>query len=477
MELIFEKHKEGRGNYTFPEFEEDVEIPEEYKRKAPLNLVEVPENEVVRHYVRLSQLNYAVDIGFYPLGSCTMKYNPKLNEEVSRFPGFTNIHPLTPDHLVQGALEVMYETIEILKKLTGMDGGTLQPSAGAHGELTGILIIKAYLKDKGEGNRDEVLIPDSAHGTNPATASMAGFKAVEVKSDKDGLLSIDDLKSKLSERTVGLMITNPNTLGLYERRIREICDLVHKAGGLVYMDGANFNALMGWIKPGDTGVDVMHLNLHKTFSVPHGGGGPGGGVLLVKEHLKEFLPVPVVERSENGYYFNWNLPKSIGKVHTFYGHFLAVVRAYAYILSMGFEGLKRASADAVLNANYLKKLLEDEFKVEYPSTCMHEFVISAKPIKDDTGVKAVDIAKRLLDYGFHAPTVYFPLIVPEALMIEPTETETKETLERFAEVMKRIKEESYKEPEKVKNSPYNTPVGRLDEVKAAKELKVSFFEG
>jgi glycine dehydrogenase subunit 2 len=477
MELIFEKHKEGRGNYTFPEFEEDVEIPEEYKRKAPLNLVEVPENEVVRHYVRLSQLNYAVDIGFYPLGSCTMKYNPKLNEEVSRFPGFTNIHPLTPDHLVQGALEVMYETIEILKKLTGMDGGTLQPSAGAHGELTGILIIKAYLKDKGEGNRDEVLIPDSAHGTNPATASMAGFKAVEVKSDKDGLLSIDDLKSKLSERTVGLMITNPNTLGLYERRIREICDLVHKAGGLVYMDGANFNALMGWIKPGDTGVDVMHLNLHKTFSVPHGGGGPGGGVLLVKEHLKEFLPVPVVERSENGYYFNWNLPKSIGKVHTFYGHFLAVVRAYAYILSMGFEGLKRASADAVLNANYLKKLLEDEFNVEYPSTCMHEFVISAKPIKDDTGVKAVDIAKRLLDYGFHAPTVYFPLIVPEALMIEPTETETKETLERFAEVMKRIKEEAYKEPEKVKNAPYNTPVGRLDEVKAAKELKVSFFEG
>lgn len=477
MELIFEKHKEGRGNYTFPEFEEEVEIPEEYKRKSPLNLVEVPENEVVRHYVRLSQLNYAVDIGFYPLGSCTMKYNPKLNEGVSRFPGFTNIHPLTPDHLVQGALEVIYETIEILKKLTGMDGGTLQPSAGAHGELTGILIIKAYLKDKGEGNRDEVLIPDSAHGTNPATASMAGFKAVEVKSDKDGLLSIDDLKSKLSERTVGLMITNPNTLGLYERRIREICDLVHKAGGLVYMDGANFNALMGWIKPGDMGVDVMHLNLHKTFSVPHGGGGPGGGVLLVKEHLKEFLPVPVVERSENGYYFNWNLPKSIGKVHTFYGHFLAVVRAYAYILSMGFEGLKRASADAVLNANYLKKLLEDEFKVEYPSTCMHEFVISAKPIKDETGVKAIDIAKRLLDYGFHAPTVYFPLIVPEALMIEPTETETKETLERFAEVMKRIKEEAYKEPEKVKNAPYNTPVGRLDEVKAAKELKVSFFEG
>ncbi len=476
MELIFEKHKEGSCYYAFPEFEGEVEISEEYRRNIPLNLVEVSENEVVRHYVKLSHMNYAVDIGFYPLGSCTMKYNPKLNEEVSRLPGFTNIHPLTPEAFVQGALEIIYDTIEILKKLTGMDGGTLQPSAGAHGELTGILIIKAYLKDKGEGHRDEVLIPDSAHGTNPATASMAGFKAVEVKSDKDGLLSIEDLRSKLSEKTAGLMITNPNTLGLYEKRIREICDLVHEAGGLVYMDGANFNAIMGWIKPGDTGVDVMHLNLHKTFSVPHGGGGPGGGVLLVKEHLKEFLPVPVVEKSEKGYYFNWNLPKSIGKVHTFYGHFLAVVRAYAYILSMGFEGLKRASADAVLNANYLKKLLEDEFRVEYPSTCMHEFVISAKPIRDETGVKAIDIAKRLLDYGFHAPTVYFPLIVPEALMIEPTETETKETIERFAEVMKRIKKEAYEDPDKVKNSPYSTPVRRLDEVKAAKDLKVSFFE-
>ncbi|MEO0150033.1 MAG: aminomethyl-transferring glycine dehydrogenase subunit GcvPB, partial [candidate division WOR-3 bacterium] len=339
MKTIFEKHKEGSSNYTFPEFEYEVEIPEEYKRKIPLNLVEVPENEVVRHYIKLSQKNYGVDIGFYPLGSCTMKYNPKINEELSRLPGFTHLHPHTPEKLAQGALEVMYELQEILKELTGMDAATLQPSAGAQGELTGILIIKAYLKDKGQGHRDEVLIPDSAHGTNPATASMAGFKAVEVKSDKDGLLSVEDLKGKLSDRTVGLMITNPNTLGLYERRIREICDLVHKAGGQVYMDGANFNALMGWIKPGDTGVDVIHLNLHKTFSVPHGGGGPGAGALLVKGHLKDYLPVPVVEKSENGYYFNWDLPKSIGKVHTFYGHFLAFIRAYAYILSMGSEGL------------------------------------------------------------------------------------------------------------------------------------------
>ncbi|MEO0214406.1 MAG: aminomethyl-transferring glycine dehydrogenase subunit GcvPB [candidate division WOR-3 bacterium] len=477
MKTIFEKHKEGSSNYTFPEFEYEVEIPEEYKRKIPLNLVEVPENEVVRHYIKLSQKNYGVDIGFYPLGSCTMKYNPKINEELSRLPGFTHLHPHTPEKLAQGALEVMYELQEILKELTGMDAATLQPSAGAQGELTGILIIKAYLKDKGQGHRDEVLIPDSAHGTNPATASMAGFKAVEVKSDKDGLLSVEDLKGKLSDRTVGLMITNPNTLGLYERRIREICDLVHKAGGQVYMDGANFNALMGWIKPGDTGVDVIHLNLHKTFSVPHGGGGPGAGALLVKGHLKDYLPVPVVKKSENGYYFNWDLPKSIGKVHTFYGHFLAFIRAYAYILSMGSEGLRKAAGDAVLNANYLKHLLEKDFKVAYPSVCMHEFVITAKPIKDETGVRALDIAKRILDYGMHAPTVYFPLIVPEALMIEPTETETKETLEDFAKIMKKIKEEAYNDPEKVKNAPYNTPVRRLDEAKAAKELKVSFFEG
>ncbi len=476
MELIFEKNKEGVPHFNFPEFDYEVDIPEEYKRKKPLETVSVPENEVVRHYVKLSQLNYAVDIGFYPLGSCTMKYNPKINEEISRLVGFMHIHPLSPPETVQGALEVMYKTQEILKELTGMDHATLQPSAGAQGELTGILMIKAYHKDRGEVQRNEVLIPDSAHGTNPATATMAGFKAVEVKSNDKGLLDIEDLKSKLSEKTVGLMITNPNTLGLYERQIEEICELVHNAGGLVYMDGANFNALMGWIKPGDTGIDVIHLNLHKTFSVPHGGGGPGGGAILVKDILKDYLPVPVVSYDGEKYFLDYNVPKSIGKVHTFYGHFLAVLRAYAYLISMGGEGLKKAAGDAVLNANYLKHLLEDEFEVAYPGVCMHEFVLTAKNIRNDTGVKTVDIAKRLLDYGVHAPTVYFPLIVQEALMIEPTETETKETLERFADILKRIKREAYENPEIVKSAPHNTPVRRLNEVKAAKELKVSYYE-
>jgi len=474
--VIFEKHKEGTARFPITDFPVEYDIPEELRRRVPLNLPEVPENEVVRHYVRLSQKNWGVDIGFYPLGSCTMKYNPKFNEDVSRLPGFTHLHPHAPTRLVQGALKLMYELQEYLKKLTGMDGATLQPVAGASGELTGIFMIKAYLKHKGEEHRDEVLIPDSAHGTNPATASMAGFKAIEVKSNDRGTLDVEDLKSKLSDRTVGLMITNPNTLGLFERDIREITDLVHGAGGQVYMDGANFNAIMGWVSLADLGIDVVHLNLHKTFSTPHGGGGPGAGAVLVREHLKDFLPVPTVEYDpEKGeYYLNYDRPLSIGKVHAFYGHFLVMVRAYAYILSMGGEGLKQAAADAVLNANYLRHLIEREYKIAYPTRNMHEFVATAMPIKRETGVRTYDIAKRLLDYGFHAPTVYFPLIVPEALMIEPTETETKETLEAFADALLKIKREAYENPEVVKTAPHTTPVRRLDEVKAAKQLKVKW---
>ncbi len=474
--VIFEKHKEGTARFPVPDFPVEYGIPEELRRRVPLNLPEVPENEVVRHYVRLSQKNWGVDIGFYPLGSCTMKYNPKFNEDVSRLPGFTHLHPHASTHLVQGALRLMYELQEYLKKLTDLGGITLQPVAGASGELTGIFMIKAYLRHRGEGHRDEVLIPDSAHGTNPATASMAGFRAIEVKSNDKGTLDVEDLKSKLSDRTVGLMITNPNTLGLFERDIREITDLVHGAGGQVYMDGANFNAIMGWVNLSDLGIDVVHLNLHKTFSTPHGGGGPGAGAVLVKEHLKPFLPVPTVEYNpEKGeYYLNWDRPLSIGKVHAFYGHFLVMVRAYAYILSMGGEGLRQAAADAVLNANYLRHLIEGEYRIAYPTRNMHEFVATAMPIKRETGVRTYDIAKRLLDYGFHAPTVYFPLIVPEALMIEPTETETKETLEAFAETLIKIKREAYENPEVVKTAPHTTPVRRLDEVKAAKQLKVKW---
>ncbi len=474
--VIFEKHREGTARFPVPDFPAEYGIPPELRRTVPLDLPEVPENEVIRHYVRLSQKNWGVDIGFYPLGSCTMKYNPKFNEDVSRLPGFTHLHPHSPTHLVQGALRLMYDLQEYLKRLTGMDGVTLQPVAGASGELTGIFVIKAYLKHRGEAHRDEVLIPDSAHGTNPATSSMAGFKAVEVKSNDRGTLDVEDLKSKLSDRTVGLMITNPNTLGLFERDIRRITDLVHRAGGQVYMDGANFNALMGWVSLADLGIDVVHLNLHKTFSTPHGGGGPGAGAVLVREHLKDFLPVPVVEydEKEDRYYLDWERPLSIGKVHAFYGHFLVMVRAYAYILSMGGEGLKQAAADAVLNANYLRHLVEGEYRIAYPTRNMHEFVATASPIKRDTGVRTYDIAKRLLDYGFHAPTVYFPLIVPEALMIEPTETETKESLEAFADALIRIKREAYENPELVKEAPHGTPVRRLDEVRAAKQLKVKW---
>ncbi|NPB03927.1 MAG: glycine dehydrogenase subunit 2 [Thermotogae bacterium] len=474
--VIFEKNRDGVRGFPVPDFPKEYPIPQELRRTVPLGIPNVPENEVVRHYVRLSQKNWGVDIGFYPLGSCTMKYNPKFNEDVARLPQLTHLHPNAPDSLVQGALRIMYELQEYLKTLTGMEGATLQPVAGASGELTGILMIKAYLKHKGEGHRDEVLIPDSAHGTNPATASMAGFKAIEVRSNTNGTLDVEDLKAKVSDRTVGLMITNPNTLGLFEREIKEITRIVHEAGGQVYMDGANFNALMGWVSLADLGIDVVHLNLHKTFSTPHGGGGPGAGVVLMREHLWPFTPVPTVEYDPDSqrYHLNWDKPLSIGKMHTFYGHFLVMVRAYAYILSMGGEGLKQAAADAVLNANYLRHLLEGEFKVAYPTRNMHEFVLTAMPIKRETGVRTYDIAKRLLDYGFHAPTVYFPLIVPEALMIEPTETETKETLEAFAEALIKIKREAYENPELVKEAPHTTPVGRLDEVKAAKQLKVKW---
>ena len=479
--LIFDLTSPGRVGARPPE----TTVPEDPSLnelgallRDDLPLPEVAEPEVVRHYVALSRKNYHIDQGFYPLGSCTMKYNPKTNEDAAAMPGFSALHPLTPVSRAQGALALMHTLGEYLLDLTGFDDLTLQPAAGAHGELTALMMIKAHFAAKGEA-RDEMLTPDSAHGTNPASAAMVGMKVREIKSNAHGRVDLKHLAELLSDKTACVMITNPNTLGIFEEEILEVTKLVHRHGAFVYMDGANMNALLGRARPGDMGFDVMHLNLHKTFSTPHGGGGPGAGPVLVKRELAPYLPVPRVEKvpAEKGkapaYRWGSDYPHSIGKVHGQYGNFGMLVRAFTYILSFGLEGLTRISGIAVLNANYLKEKLKHGFAVPYDDRCMHEFVMSGTPLKE-RGLRTLDVAKRLLDYGFHAPTIYFPLIVEEALMIEPTESESKETLDLFVDAMKAILRECEEDPDLVHNAPHTTPVRRLDETKAARSpiLKV-----
>ncbi|WP_426349874.1 aminomethyl-transferring glycine dehydrogenase subunit GcvPB [Alloiococcus sp. CFN-8] len=469
--LIFELSREGRKAYSLPALdvpEKNIEelLPSEYLREEAPELPEVSELELVRHYTLLSKKNYSIDSGFYPLGSCTMKYNPKINEDMASNPGFSKIHPYQPEETVQGALELMYNLSKSLCEITGMDEVTLQPAAGAHGELAGLMLIKAYHEKRGDLKRKKIIVPDSAHGTNPASAAVAGFQVVEVKSLKDGSVDVESLKEVLNDEIAGLMLTNPSTLGIFERNIKEIAELVHEAGGLLYYDGANLNAIMGITRPGDMGFDVCHLNLHKTFSTPHGGGGPGAGPVGVKKELIPFLPVPMIGKKEK-FYLDYNYPDSIGKIKNFYGNFGVLVRAYTYILSMGGNGLKEASESAVLNANYLKERLKDSYKLPIDTPCKHEVVFAG--LKDkSTGVSTLEVAKRLIDYGFHPPTVYFPLIVDSALMMEPTETESKETMDAFIEAMEAIAKEAKENPEIFKTAPHNSPVRRIDEVRAAR---------
>jgi len=477
--LIFEKSRGGRRGCSLPECDVDKEnleklIPRKYLRQGTLGLPQVSEPDVVRHFTRLSQQNMGVDTNFYPLGSCTMKYNPKINEDIANLPGFTRIHPYQPEVSVQGTLQLLYDMEKLLCEISGMDRVSLQPAAGAHGELTSLMMIKAYYEDKKE-ERDTVLIPDSAHGTNPASSHLCGFRTVEVKSNKDGEIDLDDLKNKMSERVAVLMLTIPNTLGLFERNILEVSRIIHDRGGFLYLDGANLNALLGIVKPSDLGIDIMHFNLHKTFSTPHGGGGPGSGPVGVKGKLAAYLPVPTVEKDKKGYYLDYDRARSIGKVRSFYGNVEVIIKAYCYLRSLGKEGLKKISHNAVLNANYLMKRLKKYFYLPYDRYCMHEFVLSAEDQKMKD-VRTLDIAKRLLDFGFHPPTIYFPLIVKEALMIEPTETESKETLDEFVSSMIQIKKEIEEDPSVVKEAPHNLSIGRLDEVKAAKELKLRWEE-
>ncbi|MDP2471882.1 MAG: aminomethyl-transferring glycine dehydrogenase subunit GcvPB [Candidatus Palauibacterales bacterium] len=454
-------------------------IPTRHLRGKPARLPEVPENEVVRHYTELSLKNHHVDRALYPLGSCTMKYNPKVNEATCRLPGFAGLHPFTPQASAQGALKLMFELAEMLKEVAGMDEVTLQPAAGAQGEMTGVLLMRAYHDAHGEGStRRRILFPESAHGTNPATAAMAGFDAEEIPSDETGRVDLEALRENLDEAVAGLMLTNPNTLGVFESDIAEISKLVHEVGGLMYMDGANLNALMGVTRPGDMGYDVVHFNLHKTFSTPHGGGGPGAGPVAVKKHLAPYLPVPKVFRREDGSYgLDWDRPESVGKLHGFYGNFGVMVRAYTYMRMLGATGIRETAEAAVLNNAYLTALLKEDFDLPY-GRGMHESVFSGSSLKKRTDIKTMDVAKRLLDYGFHAPTVYFPLNVPEALMTEPTETETKQELERYAAAMKAIAREAETDPELVATAPHTTPVRRLDEGRAARQLDLKWsFSG
>jgi glycine dehydrogenase subunit 2 len=472
--LIFELSKEGRKAYSLPpcdvpEVNLDSVIPSSFIRDDEPELPEVSEVDVVRHYTNLSNKNYGVDTGFYPLGSCTMKYNPKINEDMAALGGFSNIHPLQPEETVQGALELMYELDGMLSEISGMERVTLQPAAGAHGELTGLMLIKAYHQSRGDNKRNKIIVPDSAHGTNPASAAVAGFEIVEIESDKNGAVDLDSLKSVLSDEIAGLMLTNPSTLGLFEKNIKQIADLVHEAGGLLYYDGANANAIMGIARPGDMGFDVLHLNLHKTFSTPHGGGGPGSGPVGVKKELVKFLPVPVIEKKGDSYILDYDRPDSIGKVRSFYGNFGVAVKAYSYIMSMGGEGLKEVSRKAVLNANYIMSKLKKYYELPIDQVCKHEFVLGGLP-ENDNHVTTLDVAKRLLDYGYHPPTIYFPLIVNNAIMIEPTETESLETLDSFIDIMIKIAGEAEEDPEILKTAPHDTAVRRIDEVKAARNL-------
>ncbi len=472
--VIFEKSVKGRMGVALPksdvpEISLSDSISPELLRETPAKLPEVSEPQVVRHYVNLSVKNHHVDKDFYPLGSCTMKYNPKINDALASLPGFANIHPHQSVENVQGALHIMFELEQMLLKITGMSEATLQPSAGSQGEFAGILIMKKYHEKNGE-KRKYIIIPETAHGTNPASVSLGGFKPREVKSDKRGRVDLEDLKSKLDDEVAGMMLTQPNTLGLFEDQIEEISDAVHNVGALMYMDGANMNAVVGLCKPAEMGFDIIHINLHKTFSTPHGGGGPGSGPIAVVEKLVPFLPIPKLIKNENGKY-NWksDIPDSIGRLHTFFGNFGILVRAYVYIRMLGDEGLKSMTRNAIINANYLKNKLKDVYNIPFTEGTLHEFVASGINQKAK-GVKALDIAKALLDYGFHAPTIYFPNNVPEAMMIEPTESETKETLDRFIEVMLKINDNINVDPDLIREAPITTPVTRLDETKANREL-------
>lgn len=475
VRLLKDLHKNGRKGMMIPEGGLENRpaselLPAEFLRDGEPSLPHISEVDTVRHFVNLSNLNYGVDNGFYPLGSCTMKYNPKINDEVAAL--FQDIHPALPDVYVQPLLGLLYELQQDLLEITGMDAITLQPAAGAHGELTSLLMAKAYFKDNGLTHKDTVIIPDSAHGTNPASATMAGFHVVTVKSDEEGLVDMDALRSMVNEHTAVLMLTNPNTLGKFEKNILEISQLIHNVGGLMYCDGANLNGILGWARPGDMGFDFAHLNLHKTFSTPHGGGGPGSGPVAVKKHIEPYLPKPVLVKYSAGFRWDFDRPKSIGKMRSNFGNILVALRALAYIKSLGGAGLREAGTMAVLNANYMRVSMEDVLPTAYPGMCKHEFVATAEDIKKNYGVKAQDIAKALLDKGFHAPTMYFPLIVKEALMIEPTETETKDTLDAFIDAIRDIVDECKEDPKAVEEAPHYTPVRRLDEVKASKELKV-----
>ena len=477
MKLVFERGKEGQGCTILPACDVPVVTLDVPKREKKLHLPHVSENELSRHYTELGKQVHGVNDGFYPLGSCTMKYNPKVNEAAASLPGFTNIHPLQPASTVQGCLEVLKETQEMLCEITGMDAMTLQPAAGAHGEFTGMLLVKAYHESRGDVKRTKVIVPDSAHGTNPATAAMLGYEVVSIPSAEDGCVDIEKLRAAVGEDTAGLMLTNPNTVGLFDKNILEITSIVHEAGGLVYYDGANLNAVMGVVRPGDMGFDVIHLNLHKTFSTPHGGGGPGSGPVGCKAFLAEFLPGIQPVETEDG--LDFAVPEhTVGCVKSFYGNFLVVVKAMTYVLMLGKEGIPAAAKNAVLNANYMMHKLKDIYPMAYDQTCMHEFVMCLEKMKHDIGVSAMDVAKALLDYGIHPPTMYFPLIVHEALMIEPTETESRETLDEVIAIFREIYENAQKNPEAMHEAPVNTYVRRLDEVRAARKpvLRFNFEE-
>ncbi len=466
MKLIFEKGAPGQGLSLMP----PCDVPEitlSRPRTEPLDLPHVSETELTRHYTALAKRVHGVNDGFYPLGSCTMKYNPKINEDMASLPGFTQIHPLQPQETVQGCLEAIHTAGKLLGEITGMDAMTFQPAAGAHGEFTGLLLIKAYHRSRNDAARTKIIVPDSAHGTNPASAVMAGFTVVNIPSGPDGCVDVEALRQAVGPDTAGLMLTNPNTVGIFDKNILEITKTVHEAGGLCYYDGANLNAVMGVVRPGDMGFDVIHLNLHKTFSTPHGGGGPGSGAVGCKEFLARFLPGPVAEKDGDGYRLV-RPEDSIGRVKNFYGNFAVAVRALTYVLTLGREGIPEAAKNAVLNANYMMKRLSEKYAMAYAGPCMHEFVMTLQDLKDETGCSAMDVAKGLLDHGIHPPTMYFPLIVHEALMVEPTETESQETMDEVCGVFLSLWDLAHDNPQALHDAPTRTPVGRLDEVSAAR---------
>jgi glycine cleavage system P protein (glycine dehydrogenase) subunit 2 len=475
VKLIFEKSQPGRRASSLPRYDvPTVDVPEGLRRDRPPRLPELAEPEVVRHFTALADRTFGVDTGFYPLGSCTMKHNPRVNERVVMLPGFRDLHPHQEEEGSQGALELMWRLQEILGEVAGLDAVSLQPAAGSQGELTGLMLMRAYFADRGEGEqRTTVITADTAHGTNPASVTMSGYQLKKVETDERGNLDLDDLRAKVDESTAGLMLTNPSTLGLFDEHIEEVAEIFHDAGALLYYDGANLNAVCGISRPGDMGFDIIHYNLHKTFSQPHGGGGPGGGPVAVRAILEPFLPAPAVVREGDAFRLDYDRPKSIGKVRGFSGPFGVFVRSYAFIRAYG-PGLRTMSEAAVLNANYMLARLRDVYELPFDRLCMHEFVLSARRLKREHGVSALDVAKRLMDYGFHPPTIYFPLIVPEALMIEPTETEPKETLDDFVEAMRSIAREAAEDPGLVKDAPHSRPVRRLDEVKAAKRAIVKY---